>query len=73
MHYFYLILYYLTIEENKIMKKFYVFIFLLLTLFYTSCAAVETIFKVGMVWGIFLVVGAILLVIYIFSRIRKKE
>ena len=59
-------------EKHLIMKKFYALIFILMTLFYSSCYAVETIFKAGMVWGLFLVFGAVLLVVYIFSRIRKK-
>lgn len=55
------------------MKKFYACIFLLMTLFYSSCAAVETIFKAGMWWGIILVVGFIALVVFIIGKARGKK
>jgi hypothetical protein len=42
-------------------------------LFYSSCAVVEGIFKAGMVWGIFLVVAIIGLIIYIIARIGRKR
>lgn len=54
------------------MKKFYGFVFLMMTLFYSSCAAVETIFKVGMWWGIFLVVGIIALIFYIVKKVGGR-
>jgi hypothetical protein len=50
-------------------KKYYGFVFLLMTLFYTGCAAVEGIFKAGMWWGIFLVVVVIGLIFWIVSKI----
>jgi hypothetical protein len=55
------------------MKKFYGLIFLLMTLFYSSCAAIETIFKAGMWWGIILVVGIIGLIIFIISKLGSKK
>ena len=55
------------------MKKFYAFIFLMMTLFYSSCAAVETIFKAGMWWGIILVVGVIALIVYIIGKLGRKK
>jgi hypothetical protein len=58
----------LTGRLKQHMKKYYGFVFLLMTLFYGSCAAIETIFKAGMYWGIFLV---ILVVALIFFLIRK--
>jgi len=51
------------------MKRFYGLIFLLMTLFYTSCAAVSAIFKAGMWWGIFLVVVVIGLIFWIISKL----
>jgi hypothetical protein len=35
----------------------------------SSCSVVEGIFKAGMVWGIFLVVGFIALIIFIIAKI----
>lgn len=55
------------------MKKFYLFILLLMTLFYSSCAAVETIFKAGMWWGIILVVGFIALIVFIIGKMGRKK
>ena len=55
------------------MKKFYGIILILMTLFYSSCAAIETIFKAGMWWGIILVIGLIVLIIYIISKIGQKK
>lgn len=34
-----------------------------------SCSVVEGIFKAGMVWGIFLVVGFIALIIFIIAKV----
>ena len=55
------------------LKKFYGLMFLLMALFYSSCAAVETIFKAGMWWGIILVVGVIALIIFIIAKIGQKK
>jgi hypothetical protein len=55
------------------MKKFYGLMFILMALFYSSCAAIETIFKAGMWWGIILVVGFIALIIFIISKIGSKK
>ena len=38
-----------------------------------SCSVVEGIFKAGMVWGIFLVVGFIALIIFIIAKIAGKK
>ena len=43
----------------------------LLILSMTSCEVVGGIFKAGMVWGIFLVVGVVALIIYLLSRGKK--
>jgi len=51
------------------MKKYYSLVLLFMTLFYSSCAAVETIFKAGMWWGIFLVAVVIGVIIFIISKI----
>lgn len=39
-----------------------------------GCSVVEGIFKAGMVWGIFLVVGVIALIIFVIAKLggRKK-
>ncbi len=38
----------------------------------SGCAVAGGIFKAGMYWGIFLVVGIIALIIYLISRAGKK-
>jgi hypothetical protein len=55
------------------MKKYYGFILLLMTMFYGSCAAIETIFKAGMWWGIFLVVVVIGIIFFIISKLFGKR
>ena len=54
------------------MKAFYASIFLLITLFYSSCAVVESIFKAGIWVGVIIVVGIIGLIIFILSRFTRK-
>jgi uncharacterized membrane protein YkvI len=61
--------YYKTID----MKAFYGLILMLMTMFYTGCAAIETIFKVGMWWGIILVVGVIALIFFIISKFTGRR
>jgi hypothetical protein len=53
------------------MKKYYGFVFLLMTLFYGSCAAIESIFKAGMYWGIFLVILVIALIFFLIRKLFK--
>jgi hypothetical protein len=55
------------------MKAFYSLILVLMTMFYTGCAAIETIFKVGMWWGIILVVGVIALIFFIISKLFGRK
>ena len=55
------------------MKAFYSLIFVLMTMFYTGCAAIETIFKAGMWWGIILVVGVIALIFFIISKLFGRK
>ena len=55
------------------MKKYYGFVLLLMTLFYAGCSAIETIFKVGMWWGIFLVVAVIALMFFAISKLFGKK
>jgi len=56
-----------------VMKKYYGFVLLLMTLFYTGCAAVETIFKAGMWWGIIMVVLVIGLIFWIISKLFGRR
>jgi hypothetical protein len=51
------------------MKRFYGLIFLLMTLFYSSCAAVQAIFKAGMWVGILIVVVVIGVIFWIISKL----
>lgn len=55
------------------MNKYYGFVLLLMTLFYGSCAAIETIFKAGMYWGIFLVVAIIALIFFVIAKLFKRR
>ena len=55
------------------MKKYYGFIFLLMTVFYGSCGAIETIFKAGMWWGIILVVGVIALIFFVINKLFGRK
>jgi hypothetical protein len=50
--------------------RYTVFCFLLFLM--SSCAVAGGIFKAGMYWGIFLVIGVIALIIYLISRAGKK-
>jgi hypothetical protein len=60
-------------EKTKYMKVFYGSIFLMIALFYSSCAVVESIFKAGVWVGILVVVGIIGLIVWILSRFTKKS
>lgn len=60
-------------KKLKHMKAFYGSIFLLIALFYSSCAVVESIFKAGVWVGILIVVGIIGLIVWILSRFTKKS
>jgi hypothetical protein len=54
------------------MKSFYGIILMLMVLFYSSCAAIETIFKAGMWSGILIVVLVIGVIIFIITRLGRK-
>jgi magnesium-transporting ATPase (P-type) len=47
------------------------YLWLLLLPTFTSCSAIEGIFKAGMIWGILLVVLFIGLILWIVSKARK--
>jgi hypothetical protein len=57
----------------KLMKAFYASIFLLIALFYSSCAVVESIFKAGVWVGILIVVAIIGVIIWIMSKVSGKK
>jgi hypothetical protein len=52
-------------------KKEYTLALLSICLFFSSCSVIGGIFKAGMWWGIFLVVGFIALLLFLLSRGRK--
>lgn len=54
------------------MKNLKLFSLFALLLSLGSCAAVETVFKAGMWWGILVVVGIIALLFWILTRGRGK-
>ncbi|WP_207514479.1 hypothetical protein [Longitalea luteola] len=55
------------------MKKYYGFVLLLMTVFYGSCGAIETIFKAGMWWGIIMVVIVIAVIFWIISKLFGRR
>jgi len=55
------------------MRLFIFFFALALVFGFSSCSVVEGIFKAGMVWGIFLVIGFIALIIFIIAKIGGKK
>jgi hypothetical protein len=55
------------------MKAFYGSIFLMITLFYSSCSVVESIFKAGVWVGVLIVVAIIGLIVWILSRFTKRS
>jgi len=59
--------------KNGLMKKYYGFILLLLTLFYGSCSAIESIFKAGMWVGILIVVVIIGIIFFIISKLFGRR
>lgn len=64
--------YYLQVKIVMELKKIYGVIFFLMALFYSSCAAIETIFKAGVWSGIIIVVLVIGLIIFIVSKLGRK-
>lgn len=46
---------------------------IIVALFFTSCSAIEGIFKAGMGVGIFLVIAVIAVIIYIISKMGGKK
>jgi hypothetical protein len=65
-------IYHINMKKLVVMKRFYGFIFLAITLFYSSCAVVESIFKAGVCVGVIIVVGIIGLIVWILSRFSRK-
>ena len=60
---------FVTIRERSEMKLLIFFIASLMAFMLEGCSVVEGIFKAGMVWGIFLVVGFIALIIFIIAKV----
>jgi hypothetical protein len=55
------------------MKKYYGFLLMLMTLFLTSCEAVEAIFKAGMWVGILIVAVIIGIIFFIISKLFGRR
>jgi hypothetical protein len=54
------------------MKAFYGSIFLMIALFYSSCAVVESIFKAGIWVGVLIVVAIIGLIVWIMRKFSRR-
>jgi hypothetical protein len=52
-------------------RIFYLLLFLI-SIFFTGCSVVETIFKAGMWWAFILVFGVIFVVGWLFLKSKKK-
>jgi hypothetical protein len=59
----------LVIKTKRGMRLFIFFLAVAVMIGVSSCSVVEGIFKAGMIWGIFLVVGFIALIIFIIAKI----
>lgn len=62
---------YLPLKKHVMKSLTYLTLLTLITIL-SGCAVAGGIFKAGMYWGIFLVVGIIALIIYMISRAGKK-
>jgi hypothetical protein len=57
--------------QDKITKYLQGFLFICLVVFMSGCTVIEGIFKAGMLWGIFMLVVIIGIVLWVISRSRK--
>ncbi|HNP32392.1 MAG TPA: hypothetical protein PKN96_03810 [Flavobacterium sp.] len=57
------------------MKKYVHFaaLFIFIITLFTSCEAIETIFKAGIGFGIFIVIAVIVLIVFIISKLGGKK
>jgi hypothetical protein len=53
------------------MKKFILPSLAFMLIFLSSCAAIEGIFKAGLYMGIFAVIAILVVIVFIFMKIRK--
>jgi len=61
------------IGKTGVMKKYYGFMLLLITMFYAGCAAIETIFKAGVWVGVLVVVVFIGLIFFVISKLFGRK
>lgn len=54
------------------MQKLNLFFLSCIALCLSSCAAIETIFKAGMIWAFFLVALVIVIIVFIARKVGKK-
>jgi len=59
-------------EFGKYSRLIAPFLLSLLSLTVSSCTAIAEIFKAGMGFGIFLVLAALVVIVFIFMRLRKN-
>jgi len=54
------------------MQKTYLPLFILATMLFSGCGAIETIFKAGMWWAFFLIALVIVIVMVVARKVGKK-
>jgi len=65
---------YTIMQLFKFMNRFYTFTFLLLALFYASCAVTGTSQQLGIIfWGAILTAAGMFLIFFILSRPEEKK
>jgi len=54
------------------MQKTHLLLFILATMLFSGCGAIETIFKAGMWWAFFLIALVVVIVMVIARKVGKK-
>ena len=54
------------------MQKIQLFLFILATMLFSGCGAINTVFKAGMWWAFFLVALVIVIIMIIAGKVGKK-
>jgi len=65
-------MYIITLIKKKSMQKIHLFLFIIATMLFAGCGAIETIFKAGMWWAFFLIALVVVIVMVIARKVGKK-